>query len=452
MILTEKFKLINILRRVLQSWLLVPFIFCCGAIFWFFSLSYMTVAIFALFAILILLFCSNINNFFALLFYVSFFIKNIDDKNTPWLVYIICIGLAVVLLIAYFVKMCILEKDKVNKGTMWIAIIISTIAFLLGGVIGHFDIINALIILGFSVATFIIYILARNKTVRLDKYLAYLFTVGALFLTLVILVGRLRLVGTIFISKPEGELFFFSAQELNTASIYITLGIVGCYRLGRKTKYDIAYFALAILLFLSVVLTCCRITTLVSFMVLIAVYVLLIVDSENKKRFLWFTLVCVVIVSLLSVIFREYIYSLFEMLLEKLQSGLNGRDQLWPWCFDRFLENPIFGMGFVSDTPVPSLREFTTIVLAHNTVLQWLTSLGVIGTLLMGYFYFKKYTTIFKKFSKSKVFCLLAVLVIEVVGMLDQAPAMDTFTYILPLVLIASCESFNEKSGQVLKE
>lgn len=448
MILTEKIKFFNILRGLLESWLIVPVVFCLGMLFWMFSLSYMTVAVFSIIAILILLFCSNINNFFALLFYVSFFIKNIEDKNTPWLVYIICIGLAVLTLIAYFIKICVAERDKLSKGSMWFAIIISSVAFLLGGVIGRFNILNALIVLGFSISTFIIYFLARNKTVNLDKYLAYIFIVGALFITAVILVGRIKLVGTIFIGKPEGELFFFSAQALNTASIYITLGIIGCYRLGKNTKYDIAYLALAIFLFFSVVLTCCRITILVSAIVLICIYVLLIVESKTKMRFLWFSLACVLVAVTLFIVFREYVYSFVEMILIKVQSGLNGREELWPWCIDIFLEYPAFGYGFVADGPVPSIRQLTTIVLAHNTALQWLTSLGVVGTLLMCYFYFKKYKTVFRKFSKTKVFCLLIVLAIEIIGMLDQAPSMDTFVYILPLVVVASAEQIEENKSK----
>ena len=70
----------------------------------------------------------------------------------------------------------------------------------------------------------------------------------------------------------------------------------------------------------------------------------------------------------------------------------NGRQILWPWCWNKFKENPLFGIGFVSkDDSVPTLVSTDSIVLAHNSILQYLTSLGIIGTLMMGYFYFKKY-------------------------------------------------------------
>ncbi len=456
MITTEKFNFINVVRRALESWWLVPAVFFLGAIFWFFSLSLVTVAVFSFVAVLILLFCKKVNNFFALFLFVSFFIKNVDSPDTPWIGYIVCIGIAVICLIAYTIKTIVLERKTLKWGDMWIAVLVSSIAFLLGGVIGRFNIMNFAIVLGFSVATYILYFLARNKTENLEKYLAYLFVVGALFLTLIILVGRLRLVGKIFIGYPEGELYFFSAQPLNPASIYIMLGMVGCYRLGKGKRLDLAYFGLSLLLFVSVVLTCCRTTILVAGLALVAIFVSFVLESKKKLNFLWLSLAICGVLIVLGVVFRNEVVGVFNTLFEKVNSGLNGRGELWPWCIDRFKEYPIFGYGFVADQPLPSLREFSNVVMAHKTALQWLTSLGIVGSLAMCYFYFQKYWIIFRKFNKKTAFVAISVLAIALTGTFDQAPTMDIFTYVLSLLLVASVErlkgeSVNKNSSEKLK-
>lgn len=441
MFLTTKFTLLNNIRKVLEGWWLVPFVFLLGSICWWYSLSLLSVVIFASVASLVVLFCKHVNNFFAMLFYVSFFIKNIDSENTNWLGYIICIGVAVVCFIAFVIKMLIKEKPNLKKSKASIVIGISSLAFLLGGIIGMFDILVTAIVLGFCIATYLIYLMARYRTKHLDKYLAYLFVVGGIVLTMNICCHRLAWVGTIFIGKPEGELFFFSAQALNTASIFIMLGIVGAYRLGVGKKYDVQCFILSLFFYGSVLLTCCRTTIVVSTLVMIAIYVLNIKYSSKKTNFVWLTLAGVVAFAICLVVFRDYVSSLLNMLREKASSGLNGRNKLWPWCFEKFKEYPVFGYGFVADEYLPSLRTYTTIVLAHNTFLQWLTSLGIVGTVLMCVAYVLKYKIVFSVITKRRFFLIISILAIELAGMFDQAPAMDTFVYILSIILVCACES-----------
>ncbi len=451
MILTEKYKLLNQIRFILESWWIVPILFLIGTLCWWFSLSLLTVAIFATIAILILLFCKNVNNLFALFFYVSFFIKNIESEETNWTGYIVFIGLAVLFMLAFTIKMLIVEKPQLKNAKLIIAIAISTLAFLLGGIIGMFDLLVTAIVFGFSVATLVLYLIARFRTKDLEKYLAYLFIVGGIFLTVNICFHRLAWAGTIFIGKPEGELFFFSAQALNTTSIFIMLAIVGCYRIGAGKKYDMQCFVLSLFFYGSVILTCCRTTIFVSSLVMIAIYVLFIKYSKARIKFLWLTLALVVAFALSLIVFREYVGSLLNMIREKISSGFNGRDELWPWCIEKFKQYPIFGYGFVADEYVPSLRTYTTVVLAHNTLLQWLTSLGIVGTLLMGVFYFYKYKILFDDVGRRKLFIIISVIAIEIAGMFDQAPSMDTFTYILVIVLISASEGINRRRSKPKK-
>ncbi|MBE7089251.1 MAG: O-antigen ligase family protein [Clostridiales bacterium] len=440
MILTQKYPFINAIRSALESIYLVPIMFLIGSICWWFSLSLVSVAVFAGVAVLIFLFCKNVNNFFALLFYVSFFIKNIYVGNTNWIGYIVSIAIAVVFIFAFAIKMIIVEKISLKDSKMAIAIILSSVAFLLGGVIGRFDILVFAITLGLSLATFVIYLIARHRTCELTKYFAKLFMIGGVFLIINILAHRLSLTGSIFIGKPQGELFFFSSQTLNTAAIYIMLAIGGCYFFGAGKKWDVLWFLLSVFFYGAVILTSCRAAILVASLVIIAIFVLFIVQSKRRLNFLWLTLALALCLGVVLIVFRGQVGKLIAMIGEKLNSGLNGRDELWPWCIEMFKKYPVFGFGFVADEPVPSLSHNTTVALAHNTPLQWLTSLGIIGTLVMCYFYFVKYKIVFKGASLNKCFLIISILAIELIGMFDQTPSMDIFMYILAVVLIACCE------------
>ena len=59
----------------------------------------------------------------------------------------------------------------------------------------------------------------------------------------------------------------------------------------------------------------------------------------------------------------------------------------------------------------------------------------------MSFFYIAKYKTLLKGFKSSRIFALLAIIGIELSGILDQAAAMDFFVFLVPIILISSVES-----------
>ena len=196
-------------------------------------------------------------------------------------------------------------------------------------------------------------------------------------------------------------------------------------------------------------LTSCRAAILVASLVIVTVFVLFIIQSKRKLNFLYLALALVLCLGIGLIVFRDQVGKLIAMIVEKLNSGLNGRDALWPWCIEMFKKYPVFGFGFVADGPVPSLSHDTAVVLAHNTPLQWLTSLGIIGTLMMCYFYFVKYKIVFKGVTFNKCFLIISILAMELIGMFDQTPSMDIFMYILAVVLVASCETTKKQFNKV---
>ena len=79
-------------------------------------------------------------------------------------------------------------------------------------------------------------------------------------------------------------------------------------------------------------------------------------------------------------------------------------------------------------------------MLAHNTLLQWLTSLGIIGTLLMGFFYFSKYKLLFKGFKWTRFFEVFSIIMLASTGIIDQSITMDPFIFVIPYIYFAIIE------------
>lgn len=440
MVITSENKFINGIRIILESVWLMPVMFCYGFLCWFFEASFVTVIGFTTVIALILLFCDKINNVYALIFFVGFFIT--DIQGIDWTVYVVCACVASACLAGYTIKLFFEKKGSLKKGKMFYALLIADVAFLLGGAIGRFNLTQFGIVLGLSAAVMLLYFLAVNCTGDFSRYLAKVFIIGALFISVQIMCVKIA-DGDLFGSTLMGKVFFFSAHSLNTAAIFLLLGITGCFSLGVKKKSDWLFFSLALFLMFALFLSCCRTVLAISIPVILVTFILFIVYSPKKLNFLWLTLVLVAAGAVTALCFKEQIAEFIEMIFDKFDRGLNGRESLWPWCWEKFLEEPVFGYGFITDEYPPTVRA--KLVLAHNTALQWLVSLGVIGASLMSFFYIAKYKTLFKNFTVDRVFALLALTGVELSGIMDQAAAMDIFVYLVSLALICGVE--NESKG-----
>ena len=427
----------NIIRRALESVWLIPVLFAYAFFCWHYRLSILSVAGFSLFFVLILIFCKNIRNIYAPVLYIGFFIRDITGLN--WTGYLICIAAVCTALLIFTIKTAVEKRGEFKRGKMFFALLVADAAFLLGGSLGRFDIMQTGIVFGFCAAVMILYLLAVNCTENFTDYLALLFIVGALFVSAEIMVTKIN-DGDLFSTNPMGETFFFSAHSLNTAAIFIMLGIAGCYYRGAGRKRDALYLLLSLFFTFAVFLSCCRTVLAVSLVLVAAVAIIMYIKSPRKKVYLGVVAALAAAAIIAAFFFTDHILKFIDMIIAKIRRGLNGRDELWPWCVRRFLEYPALGYGFIASETVPTVR--VNLVLAHNTLLQWLTSTGIIGTSLMVYFYIRKYKAVFSGArSVAKTFIILAVICVELTGMMDQAAAMDIFVFSLPVLLLAGADT-----------
>ena len=438
-------KFSNILEKAFSSFYFTPVIFAIAFVLYFAELTAVAVCLFAIAVVFILSFCKNIRNIFSLVFYMAFFIN--DIYNDPrWVVYVIAIGLACFSFLLFFIKNLILNKENLTKGKLFYPLIVADVAFLLGGVIGFFSLRVFIITFAFSFAAYLLYWLAINFTSGLKEHLFFMFVVGAFLIVIQTLI--LKIINT------EGDfldqIIWIGSQNINVASLFVLFGVVGCYGLGLQKKYDYALFLLAILLSIGIFIMHCRLVMFLTaiFTVLCALYTA--IKSTNKILFVSVVFGVLLIVSIFYLSYKEQITEFIIKYLGK-DFTTTGRRSLWTWCVEKFDENFLFGAGFVAENDIPGLAANPKrIILAHNTLIQWLVSLGLVGTILMMFFYLGKYKVLLEKVNKSTFFLIISVLVIETSGLMDQAATMDIFVYILSLVLIGAIEIEPKKDNDSL--
>ena len=243
------------------------------------------------------------------------------------------------------------------------------------------------------------------------------------------------------------------AENVNVASIFIMLGIGGAFSLGYKTNHDRFYFLLSLVFYLFVIITYCRMVLVVSTLALIVFTILSLIKSPDKKKYL----ICLVAVILALAVAVVVCWNTILILIREMsyKSLLGGREELWPWCIQTFKQNMVFGVGFKINGTVPTMGEGAEhYVLAHNALLQWLSSLGLVGTICMLAYLVVKYKILLKNFFSSGLILRLLIIFIAISSLVDQAPQMDPFIYNIVIVLIASIEklSFHKTKKEIENE
>ena len=425
----------NLTKNFLESpWAVVAT--CWAAmIFWLAGLEMVAVCALALPVIVCFLVCDNVRLLYGPFLLVPFFSVDLQNKSE-------LVGYAIIFAIVFasFVYFMIKHrKTKVRKGDMFWGLMIADIAFLLGGVVGHFSIKNFTIILALSIALYLLYFVAINHTKDLIPYLMLCFVVVGS--CLVVQHGVLLLkTGNVIQGILSRRVYEIGAVSINVVALYYPLGVIGGIYLFKKAqKYNYLFLVLAILQFIFMLLTYCRGVIVTSGLVILVLCIILIAKSPNRKKlFLIYGSTLALIIALVFAIPATR-----NLVLGFISRGFktSGRDELWVWCIEQFKSNPVFGIGFVADEVPPSL--VLDIVMAHNTILQWFTSLGIVGTVLMIPFYYEKYKTFSGKYNFNKLCTLCLVLCIALEGILNPACTIMFFIVAISVVIVGATENEN---------
>ena len=334
MVDSSKNKILSFIENALSSIYFIPIMLAFGFICWEFNWTELVVLVYAFSLILILLFCSDVKNIFMPLFFVAFFIPDLEVM-TNFLTYYIAIGAVVFTLIAFFIYKIVKDGIKILKGGKFtFGLLFYFLAFMLAGIIGQFIFVKFLTILMFIVAIYIFYVIAVNYTNNLKEYFEKLLLMGGFVLGVQIMQNLLS----------ENSTNFFSAVCINTVALYSTMAIIASFTLALKVKRDYLYFLLAIVLNLFVAMSFCRMAMLLAVIIDLVFTIMLFKKTKNVKTIIIMIIATFVVIGITVLLFepvKEFWVRVFTG-----KKGLTGREELWAFCFERFLERPIFGYGF----------------------------------------------------------------------------------------------------------
>lgn len=434
---------ISKLKLFLQSkWLVAP-LFFVALIFQTLGLYEVNVLISAIIVSFILLFCEDVKNIFAIIFYVSFFIGDIY-VSANWYVYGVAIGLALISFVIFTIRK--VKERKLNAhhfkfSRIFIPLCFASVAFVLGGIFSNFSLLPFLATLGFSLAVLFLVFVATNYSNNLKEYLPLLFTLGAVLISLEIFIQNVVGAGSLLSAFTLHKLWI-GAQNVNAASLFILIGQVSCLQLGFKKKNGYLYLLLSAFLTFAIVTTLCRMVIALAVLSFIILAIYSLVKTDYKKSYAITFCAIGLSVSIFCLLDPSFLEKIISSILSKIYGGdfFRGRIEIWDWCFEYFSKYPVLGYGFTAPPEALFPLGPSNIILAHNTFIQWLVSLGVLGTLVLLFFSFCKYKIAFLSIKEASVFPAFLLVMIALSGLVDQAAQMDIFIHLISIITLVSID------------
>lgn len=216
----------------------------------------------------------------------------------------------------------------------------------------------------------------------------------------------------------------------NSVAVILALAVPLCFYLAKDKKVQLPYMLLGSVFYAFIFLTNCRSMILVGSVVYLITIVLSFIFLNRWQalaHLIMFVCVAYVSVNLL----YEKIFNQF------LKMGLddNGRMELWTYYIEEFKTNWFFGIGFYSD----KLYQTDGMVRAHNTIIQIIACMGVLGGLCAIPYYFQRYVAFVIKPTVFKLFAFVAYIAMAGYGMLDCA-VISSYKLIVVCMLMLAVE------------
>ena len=362
-------------------------------------------------------------------------------------------ALAIAALVCFYVKNKSFAGFNPIKNKYFIPFLAFSVTFFTAGMFsgnrqGKDLIISLLEFVAFFVVFYLLYIgLRRESFDKLLDYFVYIAAVCSVILMFELLDVFLRSDSVIINgSINKGSVTFgwgISNNMANSLSMLIPLLILGAMRALRK-RIAVVYLCLASLTLLATVITLGRASVLVGGVGYIVALAIACFSGNHKKMCRIAALVVAVGVLAVLVLFYDKIMTIFNSFVVNGFND-NGRYGFWRYFYNAFKEAPVFGNGFYHFYYGYQHTTFAP-TFAHNTIMQLLGSMGVVG--LVSFLVYRAFTFIpfFKKFTLTKLFLFgsCAVLIFE--SWIDNFIFLITPTFVYNVCIILAvmhCEQTN---------
>ncbi len=385
-----------------------------------------------LFAIIIFITLEDVTPIIPLLMMVLSLFRTLDLFISIW-IYIPCV-LALFAIITHFILFPI---KKLEKGKLYIPLIIVSVALFLGGIFSPY-LYTYPLGLASRIATgpvmLIVYFFFSNyikppKGFDIKRYICLCLVIVGLVCSLELSIYN----DLIELKDPSVNAHTIGWNNSNGVASIILLSIPAGFYLLIKDRALILHTLLIALLYLGLAISYsdgCLAIGIVSFPIL-CYFAFINVDNKMRPKLL-IAFLCFLIAVLIALT-KININEIIEKIKEQFISD-HGRSELYLEAINHFINNPIFGIGF-GYTPEDTTM-FTSVIVAynyHSTFFHVIATMGIVGLFAYIYYFVARYKILLKDFNAFNIFAYLSFSLMEVYGFIDCCEFN-----IMPLLIIAT--------------
>ena len=352
-----------------------------------------------------------------------------DYYFTEWrLPVVVVLGVIVLLSIGCFaVRNGFAEKIRRGRLPLFGSIVFLSVAFLLNGFdsatwtpqgfafgtsqILVYGVLFYLFYLGFS---------EKDRGESLIDYFSYITLI--ISYVMIVEIAFMFISGGVFsesgaIMKQNVTLGWATCNPLG--AVLVTL-IPGLFLGAMRNKYGWLYFVTAGVVYAAAITTCSRNALLFgSITFLVCMIIACFKSGSRRTAFRIILILFLVGLAVAAIVFKEKILEVFDSFV-KQGANDNGRFLLWGLAWQIFSENPVFGACFFAlknDMVYESIAIMP--VMAHNTILELLSSTGAVGLLAYAFYQGASAKIFIEKPTLAKSMLGIICLVIVVQSLLD---------------------------------
>lgn len=210
----------------------------------------------------------------------------------------------------------------------------------------------------------------------------------------------------------------------NNMGFFLAMMIPFAFYLATKHRRGWIGTVIGSFYLICVLLTCSRGSILGGLLVYCLCVLIMLLYAKNKRHNFIALAIVLAAVGLITLLFHNELYRLFSQLLRK-KLDMSDRDVIYTEGMKLFTSNPLLGTSFFSPGYLPwdfsTVDGFSGLIPPrwHNTIVQLLTSCGVVG---LGAYLFHRVQTLKMLFSrkhKEQVFIGCSMIVLLLCSMLD---------------------------------
>lgn len=383
---------------------------------------------------------------------------------------IILFSIFAVALIIHIVRF----KPKFKNGSLSLPLLIVSIALMIGGTTVQtkeqfFRGIIFALALGFVMLALyqILYntfcTLTRKK---MQKYMAQLMLVFSLLICAQVVIWLIKHDANII----EHLKSMFSSDNTNRspvdlgwtnragAAYMITILLPGTFYLSQVYKKTASiFYLLAFVQFFCCILTISRSGIIFSLLEILLMVIYIVTKGKNRSPLIFMVSASVIIAAAVVLAFKSQIAPLVDKFIDGIFTvNTSGRIEIYKNGMEKFLESPIFGYGLGMDAHdnlngPPYIIPPNCIYWLHSTPIQILASMGIIGVIAYGMFYYKRFKMLFKHQNAYSIIMSLGIVVFEIYSLIDSGTFIPFPTFLTILIITISLELSNKSIEDELR-